>query len=48
MMCSLTPEAVCAQIKLLLEDEKKRKELGKRASVKLMPEQTDVMKYFEF
>ena len=48
MMCSLTPEAVCAQIKLLLGDEKKRKELGKRASVKLMPEQTDVMKYFEF
>lgn len=48
MMCSLTPEAVSNQIKLLLEDDEKRETLGKQASVKLALDQTDVMKFFEF
>lgn len=48
MMCSLTPEAVSNQIKLLLEDDEKRKALGKQASVKLALAQTDVMSFFEF
>lgn len=48
MMCSLTPEAVSNQIKLLLEDDEKREALGKQASVKLALDQTDVMSFFEF
>lgn len=48
MMCSLTPEAVSERIKLLLEDDEKRRQLGKQASVKLALDQTDVMNFFEF
>ncbi len=48
MMCSLAPEAVSRQVRLLLEDDGKRKALGKKASVKLILDQTDVMKFFEF
>lgn len=48
MMCSLTPEAISEQIKLLLENNEKRRQLGKQASVKLALNQTDVLNFFEF
>ena len=48
MMCSLTPEAISEQIKLLLENDEKRRRLGKQASVKLALNQTDVLNFFEF
>ncbi len=48
MMCNLTPEAVSEQIKLLLENDEKRRQIGKQASVKLALDQTDVMNFFEF
>ena len=48
MMCSLTPEAISEQIKLLLENNEKRRRLGKQASVKLALNQTDVLNFFEF
>lgn len=48
MMCSLTPEAISEQIKLLLENNEKRRQLGNQASVKLALNQTDVLNFFEF
>ena len=47
MMCSLTPESVSRNIEELLKDPKKCRELGEKASVKLLSEDKDVLKLFQ-
>lgn len=47
MMCKLTPEDVSRNIEELLRNPQKCEELGKKASVKLLSEEKDVLKLFQ-
>ena len=47
MMCSLTPESVSRNIEELLKNPRKCRELGEKASVKLLSEDKDVLKLFQ-